>query len=147
MARRSVARAVMRSAELVAVAAIPRAALPEGLAPREYDSLDALLPDVNELDEVERAPRLAPRVCLADLPLGATAILGEADGLNTTILRLLEMGLTPGTPLTLTRRAPGGDPIEVRVRGTRLCVRRADLARFQVRSVSLPTPRTDRDRK
>jgi len=32
-------------AELVAVSAIPRSALPEGLAPREYDSLDALLRD------------------------------------------------------------------------------------------------------
>ncbi len=110
-------------------------------------SLDVPVLPLNELDDAAQAPRLEPRVCLADLPLGAAAILGEADGLNTTILRLLEMGLTPGTSLTLTRRAPGGDPIEVRVRGTRLCVRRADLSRFAVRSVTLPTPRTGRDRK
>jgi len=72
----------------------------------------------------------AKSIALNDLPLGVIAILGAPDALNPTVLRLLEMGFTPGTPLAITRRAPGGDPVEVRVRGTRLCVRRADLARF-----------------
>jgi len=77
----------------------------------------------------------AAHISIDELPLGASAVLGAPDGLDPTILRLLEMGLTPGTPLAITRRAPGGDPVEVRVRGTRLCVRRADLARFAVASV------------
>jgi ferrous iron transport protein A len=72
----------------------------------------------------------AKSIALNDLPVGVTAILGAPDALTPTVLRLLEMGFTPGTPLAITRRAPGGDPVEVRVRGTRLCVRRADLARF-----------------
>jgi Fe2+ transport system protein FeoA len=46
------------------------------------------------------------------------------------------MGLTPGTEVVITRRALGADPIEVQLRGTRICLRRADAARFPVRLVS-----------
>lgn len=40
--------------------------------------------------------------------------------------RLLEMGLIRGTPVELVRVAPMGDPIEVRVRGYRLSLRRLE---------------------
>ena len=40
--------------------------------------------------------------------------------------RLLEMGLIRGTPVELVRVAPMGDPIEVRVRGYRLSMRRLE---------------------
>lgn len=54
---------------------------------------------------------------------------GRVDG---TLLRLFEMGLSRGVRVRVTRRAPLGDPLEVEVRGTRLCLRRADAARFFV---------------
>jgi hypothetical protein len=38
----------------------------------------------------------------------------------------MEMGLTPGTAVTFVRRAPLYDPIEIRVRGYQLCVRRSE---------------------
>ncbi|ANM31219.1 hypothetical protein ABI59_19030 [Acidobacteria bacterium Mor1] len=41
-------------------------------------------------------------------------------------LRLLELGLTPGTEVSVVRVAPMGDPIEVRVRGYHLAVSRED---------------------
>ena len=40
--------------------------------------------------------------------------------------RLLEMGLTPGCPLTLVRRAPLGDPIVFNLRGYDLSLRAAE---------------------
>jgi ferrous iron transport protein A len=40
--------------------------------------------------------------------------------------RLLEMGLITGTPVELIRVAPMGDPIEVRVRGYRLSLRKLE---------------------
>jgi len=40
--------------------------------------------------------------------------------------RLLEMGLIRGTPVELVRVAPMGDPIEVRVKGYRLSLRRLE---------------------
>ncbi len=58
-----------------------------------------------------------------------TGIEGRVDG---TLLRLFEMGLSRGVQVRVTRRAPLGDPLEVEVRGTRLCLRRDDAARFFV---------------
>lgn len=76
------------------------------------------------------------RSTLDRLHIGATAIVAAPTRINPTILRLLEMGLTAGARVTLTRRAPMADPIELEVRGTRLCVRRADAACFPVQPVA-----------
>jgi Fe2+ transport system protein FeoA len=75
---------------------------------------------------------------LADVPPGAEVVVVDVDGggVDVTLLRLLEMGLVPGTPLTVTRRAPWGDPLEVAVRGTRLVLRAAEARRFVVRPAS-----------
>lgn len=46
------------------------------------------------------------------------------------IRRLQELGLTPGTVIHVVRAAPLGDPIEIALRGYRLCLRRAEAASF-----------------
>lgn len=92
----------------------------------------AVLPVLPEARVTEGASALPVHSTLDRLREGVTAVLGAPAALNPTVLRLLEMGMTPGTEVTITRRAPGGDPIEIRVRGTRLCVRRADAASFPV---------------
>lgn len=63
---------------------------------------------------------------------GQSGRLGEPLALSPEVFRLIEMGLTPGAVVSVTRRAPLGGPLEVRVRGTRLCLRRDDAARFPV---------------
>lgn len=40
--------------------------------------------------------------------------------------RLLELGLTKGARIELIRRAPMGDPIEVKIKGYRLSLRRIE---------------------
>ncbi|MFZ9888175.1 MAG: FeoA family protein, partial [Myxococcota bacterium] len=50
---------------------------------------------------------------LDSLPLAAQARVGMPEGSSPTLLRLLEMGLVPGSVVQLTRRAPLGDPLEV----------------------------------
>lgn len=40
--------------------------------------------------------------------------------------KLLSMGITPGTEFEVLRVAPMGDPIEIRIRGFKLSVRRAE---------------------
>jgi Fe2+ transport system protein FeoA len=64
------------------------------------------------------------------LPEGAEAVVGAPTALSPTILRLMEMGLCAGQRVRMTRRAPLGDPLELSVRGTRLCLRRADARCF-----------------
>ena len=48
---------------------------------------------------------------------------------------ILEMGLTPGTEVTMIKAAPLGDPLEIRTRGYELTLRKADAARIELRDV------------
>ena len=47
-------------------------------------------------------------------------------------LRLLDMGVIPRTKVTVTRRAPMGDPIELSIRGYRLSLRLEDAKSVEV---------------
>jgi ferrous iron transport protein B len=42
------------------------------------------------------------------------------------------MGLTPKTQVTLVKRAPMGDPVEIELRGYSLTLRVADAAEIQI---------------
>ena len=46
--------------------------------------------------------------------------------------RLMEMGLTVGTSFRVAKVAPFNDPIEIDVRGYRLCVRRREAECFEI---------------
>ncbi len=46
--------------------------------------------------------------------------------------RLLSMGLTPGTEILVQNVAPLGDPVEIKVRGFSLCIRRPEAASIEV---------------
>lgn len=66
---------------------------------------------------------------------GATGTIAPAapeDGVNP---RLRELGLVPGTRVSVLRCAPGGGPIQLEIRGYRLCLRRGDLAGLWVSPV------------
>jgi ferrous iron transport protein A len=69
---------------------------------------------------------------LAELGPGDRArvilVAGEAD----TARRLMDLGMTRGTAVEVVRRAPLGDPIEVRVRGFMLTLRRAEAEHITV---------------
>jgi Fe2+ transport system protein FeoA len=72
-----------------------------------------------------------PRV-LARLPVGSTAVVSRVTGPRRIVRRLLEMGLVPGTPVTVQRQAPLGDPMELRVRNYALSIRRAEALGIEV---------------
>jgi len=63
---------------------------------------------------------------LAALPLGGSAVVSRVRGDRAVVRRLLEVGLVPGTKVTLRRIAPLGDPIELKVRNFALSIRRAE---------------------
>jgi ferrous iron transport protein A len=50
--------------------------------------------------------------------------------------RLLAMGLLPGTELTLSRIAPLGDPVEIRVRGFSLSLRKAEASILDMEEIN-----------
>lgn len=69
---------------------------------------------------------------LAELAIGASGIVREMPKTGAVFLRLREMGLQPGTTITLVRLAPLGDPLEIKVRGYRLSLRKVDAAHVVV---------------
>ena len=69
---------------------------------------------------------------LAQLPIGATATVREFPKSGTAFLRLREMGLLPGTPVTLVRTAPMGDPLEIKMRGYHLSLRKSEAEQILV---------------
>ncbi len=65
-------------------------------------------------------------ISLSQLALGQQAVLRAYPPAGAAFLRLREMGLLPGTRLTLVRTAPLGDPLEIEIRGYRLSLRRTE---------------------
>lgn len=66
---------------------------------------------------------------LRDLAVGDRArVAGFTHGGDGYRRKLLSMGLTPGVEVAVTRVAPMGDPVEIRVRGFALSVRRDEAA-------------------
>jgi len=64
---------------------------------------------------------------LKDLAVGDTGrVVGFDKGGKAYRKKLLSMGLTPGVEISVTRYAPMGDPVEIRVRGFSLSLRKAE---------------------
>ena len=59
-------------------------------------------------------------------------IVGFDRGSKAYRKRLLSMGLTPGVEFTVTRYAPMGDPVEIRVRDFNLSLRKQEAAALLV---------------
>ncbi len=64
---------------------------------------------------------------LAELAPGRAAKLCAHASADEVPLRLRELGFVAGTRLEVVRRAPLGDPVEVELRGYRICLRRSQL--------------------
>lgn len=86
-------------------------------------------PRSTNVSEDHRNEKLS--IPLQQLPVGRWARL--TDGLPRNVShRLLDLGFVPGTRLRIIRRAPLGDPIEIEIRGSRMCFRRHQLRGFRV---------------
>ena len=63
---------------------------------------------------------------LNELAVGGSAVISTVGGEGTLRCRLLDMGLTPRTKVTLQKVAPMGDPMQITIRGYELTLRRDD---------------------
>ena len=75
---------------------------------------------------------------LDQLPLGQSAKVLKLTGAAATRRRLMEMGITPATTIEAIRWAPLGDPLDVKVRGYHLSLRRDEAAVIEISCESLP---------
>lgn len=69
---------------------------------------------------------------LTDVPVGTDAWVISVKGDSRVTRRLMEMGVIPGVELRVIKAAPFGDPIEVRVRGYSLAMRKNEAAAIEV---------------
>ena len=74
-----------------------------------------------------------PSQPLTSLAVGAAGTVSEIKVPPERRGRLLEMGLLVGTPVQLVRFAPLGDPVEIKVRGYNLTLRRHEAEQILVR--------------
>ena len=74
---------------------------------------------------------------VATLPLGVEAVVRRVRCPRPVARRLLELGLVPGTRISITRVAPLGDPLELRLRNYSLSIRRSEAAAIEIDEPSL----------
>jgi ferrous iron transport protein A len=70
---------------------------------------------------------------LTSVAIGQSATVTEIKVSPASRPRLMEMGLLVGTPVELVRFAPLGDPVEIKVRGYNLTLRKHEAEQIFVR--------------
>ena len=69
---------------------------------------------------------------LKDVKIGKSAQVVKLYGEGAVRRRIMDMGITKGTVVTVRKVAPLGDPIELHVRGYELSIRGEDAALIEV---------------
>jgi len=69
---------------------------------------------------------------LLDVNPGEKAIVEHIQGSGSLRRRMLDMGIVPGVELQVVRKAPWGGPVQLRVRGYYLAMRRSECEQIAV---------------
>ena len=72
---------------------------------------------------------------LNDLPIGSTATVAAVGGEGSLRQHFLDMGIIPLADVTMVKHAPMGDPLEVRIHGYELTLRRDDARKIDITDV------------
>lgn len=85
---------------------------------------------------------------LRELGKGQTATILKVGGEGALRQHFLDMGMIPGTQVTLQKYAPLGDPMELSIQGYMLTVRMADAEKIEVAPSSLsPSENASKERE
>lgn len=69
---------------------------------------------------------------LKDVKCGETVKVSKLNGNGAVKRRIMDMGITKGVEIFVRKTAPLGDPVEVKVRGYELSLRKADTEMIEV---------------
>ena len=69
---------------------------------------------------------------LKETKIGQTVTVVKLHGEGAVKRRIMDMGMTKGTAVTVRKVAPLGDPLELTVRGYELSLRKADAEMVEV---------------
>ena len=90
--------------------------------------------DASILDKIDLAPAEEDqkKIPLSELPVGHSAIVTDIFSANETKRRLMDMGITKRTRVSLRKVAPLGDPLEISLRGYELTLRKSEAQMISV---------------
>ena len=74
---------------------------------------------------------------LNDIKTGSSAVVTKIGSLGPLKRRLVDMGITPGVRIFVKKVAPLGDPIEIKLRGYKLSIRRSEAKNIFVKKDNL----------
>lgn len=69
---------------------------------------------------------------LKEAKVGSTVKVVKLHGEGAVKRRIMDMGITRGVEVYIRKVAPLGDPVEVKVRGYELSIRKADAEMIEV---------------
>lgn len=69
---------------------------------------------------------------LGEVKIGTTCKVLKIHGEGAVKRRIMDMGITKGTEISVRKVAPLGDPIELTVRGYELSIRKADAEMIEI---------------
>ncbi|MEG1799827.1 MAG: FeoA family protein [Synergistaceae bacterium] len=69
---------------------------------------------------------------LRDVPVGTSVTVVGLRSSGALRRRIMDMGITKGTTVSVRKVAPLGDPVEITVRGYELSLRKADAETIEV---------------
>ncbi|MGI6032911.1 MAG: FeoB small GTPase domain-containing protein, partial [Coriobacteriales bacterium] len=78
---------------------------------------------------------------LSELEIGQNALVTSVEGEGALRQHFLDMGLIPGSRVTLVKYAPMGDPMELRIHGYELTLRIDEAKRIRIEDVRDTDPR------
>jgi len=71
-------------------------------------------------------------ITLKTAKCGDSCTVVKLHGTGVTKRRIMDMGITKGTPIFIRKVAPLGDPIEVKIRGYELSIRKEDAEIIEI---------------
>lgn len=77
---------------------------------------------------------------LDKLIVGSSAEIIGIDESNPNLSRLSELGMIAGQHVKLLRKAPLGDPLQIRIMNYELCLKKNDAAGIRVHSIEEKAP-------
>lgn len=69
---------------------------------------------------------------LKDIKVGDSTTVLKLNGQGAVKRRIMDMGITKGVKIDVCKVAPFGDPVEIKVRGYQLSLRKADAEMIEV---------------
>lgn len=89
-----------------------------------------------DANDYHLASKKRAEVTLKDLKAGERVRISSIDSSDAGVQRLMMLGLVEGAELTFLRASLGGDPLEFRVHGTSISLRKDQARRFRVEQLN-----------